>query len=63
VTSAERLAAWTQKAEEAIACRDQAIVEMHAEGATLRAIAELAHLSHTHISNVIRKKETDSDDR
>jgi hypothetical protein len=58
LTPAQRLAAWTHTAEQAIECRDLAIVDMHAEGASLRAIAEIAHLSHTQIANIIKKEKS-----
>jgi hypothetical protein len=36
--------------------RDQAIKEMRQEGASLREIAALAHLSHTSVANIVGRE-------
>lgn len=45
---------WARKAREALIKRDDAIRKMRAEGASLRAIAEAAGLTHTAIANITR---------
>lgn len=52
VTAAQQVASWSRKAREAISARDEWIRTMRAEGASLRAIGELADLSHTAIAKI-----------
>lgn len=51
------LASWAKKAREATARRDEAIRQMHAEGASLRAIGEAAGLSHTAVAKILARGE------
>jgi len=46
---------WANAAEDAIARRDEAIVSMRADGASLREIAEAAGLSHGGVAKIIRR--------
>lgn len=55
----ERLA---RKARDATTERDQAIVEEHAAGASLRAIAEATGLSHMGVSKIVRRAEEPESD-
>jgi len=55
MTTTAELARWATKAREATLRRDRLIVAMRAEGATHRAIAEAAGLSHTAVQNVLAK--------
>lgn len=51
--TAKDVASWSRKAREATLRRDQEIRRMRAEGATLRAIAEAAGLTHTAIAKIL----------
>lgn len=51
--TAKDVASWSRKAREATLRRDEAIRAMRAEGATLRAIAEAAGLTHTAIAKIL----------
>lgn len=51
----EQVASWAQRVREATAMRDKAIRQMHAEGATLRAIGEAAGMSHSAIAKILRR--------
>lgn len=53
--SAKEVASWARKAREATARRDQAIRRMRDQGASLRAIAEAASLSHTAIAKILSR--------
>lgn len=53
--SAKEVASWARKAREATKRRDEAIRAMRAEGATLRAIAEAASLSHTAVAKILAR--------
>lgn len=55
----ERLA---RKASEAEAERNRAIVEEHAAGVSLRAIAEAVGLSHMGVSKIVRRSEESGED-
>lgn len=46
---------WARKAAEATVRRDEAIHAMRAEGASLRAIADAAELSHTAIAKILAR--------
>ena len=56
MTLAQQVASWAKKAREATTRRDEAIRQMHDEGASLRAIAEAASLSHTAIAKILRRR-------
>jgi DNA invertase Pin-like site-specific DNA recombinase len=58
VMGAKEVSSWAKKAREATARRDQEIREMHAGGATLRAIGEAAGLSHTAIKKILDREGT-----
>lgn len=51
----QQVASWAKKAREATTARDEAIRAMRDEGASLRAIAEAARLSHTAIANILAR--------
>lgn len=51
----QQVVSWAKKAREAAVRRDAAIRDMRAEGATLRAIAEAAGLSHTAVARIVAK--------
>lgn len=53
--TAKDVASWSRKAREATLHRDEAIRAMRAEGATLRAIAEAAGLTHTAIAKILAR--------
>lgn len=53
--TAPQLALWAQKARKATERRDDLIRQMRAEGATLRAIAEVAGLTHTAIAKILAR--------
>jgi len=53
--TAKEVASWARKAREATARRDAEIRRMRAEGASLRAIAEAAGLTHTAIAKIIAR--------
>lgn len=52
---AQKVAAEAQKARQATERRNEAMLAMRDEGATLRAIAEAAQLSHTQVANILKK--------
>jgi hypothetical protein len=54
--TAKEVASWSRKAREATLRRDEAIRAMRAEGATLRAIAESAGLTHTAIAKILSRE-------
>lgn len=51
----KEVASWARKAREATARRDKAIRAMRAEGASLRAIADAASLSHTAVAKILAR--------
>lgn len=53
--TAKEVASWARKAREATARRDEEIRRMRADGATLRAIAEAAGLTHTAIAKILAR--------
>ncbi len=53
--TAKELASQARKAREATARRDQLIHQMRDEGATLRAIAEAAGLTHTAVAKILAR--------
>lgn len=53
--TAKEVASWAKRAREATAQRDQAIRRMRDEGATLRAIAESAGLTHTAVAKILAR--------
>jgi hypothetical protein len=53
--TARRLAAEAKRAREATIRRDSLILQMRAEGASLRAIAQAAGLTHPAIVKILRK--------
>jgi lambda repressor-like predicted transcriptional regulator len=55
VTTAQQVASWAKKAREATAKRDEAIRQMREEGATLRAIAAAAGLTHSGVAKVLSR--------
>lgn len=57
MTAAREVATWAAKAQVATAKRDEAIRAMRAEGATLRAIAKAAGMTHAGVARVLRKGE------
>lgn len=57
--TAKEVASWARKAREATLHRDEAIVAMRAEGATLRAVADAAGLTHTAVAKIL-SRETDT---
>ena len=56
VTTARQLTSWARKAREATARRDELIRQMRGEGATLRAIAEAAGLTHSAIALILKRQ-------
>jgi DNA invertase Pin-like site-specific DNA recombinase len=54
-STAKDLASWAKRAREATARRDELIRQMRADGASLRAIAEVAGLSHMAISKIVNR--------
>ena len=54
-STAQLLASQSKRAREATARRDQLIREMRAEGATLRAIAAEAGLTHTAVAKILAR--------
>lgn len=54
-STSQALASQARKAREAVARRDQLIRQMRAEGATFRAIAEAAGLTHTAIAKIVAR--------
>lgn len=61
MTTAQQLASQARKAREATARRDALIVQMRAEGAALRTIAEAASLSHTAIAKVLARHDVNGE--
>jgi hypothetical protein len=53
--TAQEVARWANKAREATAERDDRIRQMRDEGASLRAIAEAAGLTHTAIAKILAR--------
>lgn len=56
MTTGGQVASQARKAREATARRDQLIRQMRAEGATLRAIAKAAGLTHTAVAKILDRK-------
>lgn len=54
-STAQALASQARKAREAVSRRDQLIRQMRAEGATLRAIAEAAGVTHTAVAKILAR--------
>jgi DNA invertase Pin-like site-specific DNA recombinase len=54
-TTAQQLASQARKAREATARRDALIRQMRDEGATLRAIADAAGLTHTAVAKILAR--------
>jgi hypothetical protein len=54
-STAQQLASQAKKAREATLRRDELIRQMRAEGSTLRAIAEVAGLTHTAIVKILAR--------
>lgn len=52
---AKEVASWARKAREATECRDEAICRMRDEGASLRAIAAAAEMSHTAVAKILAR--------
>lgn len=52
---AKEVASWARKAREATSRRDEAIARMRDEGASLRAIAAAAELSHTAVAKILER--------
>jgi len=59
-TVAQQLASQSKRAREAVARRDDLIRQMRAEGATLRAIAEVAGLSHMGVRKILQRGSCDA---
>lgn len=55
MTTAQNLSSQAKKAREATARRDQLIRAMRDEGSTLRAIAEVAGLTHTAVAKILSR--------
>ena len=55
VSAGRSVRIWARKAQEATRNRDEAIRQMRANGATLRAIAEAAGLTHTAVAKILAK--------
>lgn len=60
MTTARQLASQAHKAREATLRRDELIHQMRAEGATLRAIAEAAGLTHTAVAKILGKQDPEA---
>lgn len=54
--TAREVASWARKAREATLRRDEAIRAMRGEGATLRAIADAAGLTHTAVAKILSRE-------
>lgn len=52
---AKDVASWAKKAREATARRDEEIRKMRTDGATLRAIADSAGLTHSAIARILAR--------
>lgn len=55
MTTAQQLASQARKAREATARRDQLIRAVRDEGSTLRAIADVAGLTHTAVAKILAR--------
>lgn len=55
MTTAQQVATWAEKARVATVRRDEAIRRMRDEGATLRAIAEAAGMTHPGVARILAK--------
>lgn len=55
--TAKEVASWAKKAREATERRNLEIHKMRLEGATLRAIAEAAGLTHTAIAKILKERD------
>jgi len=55
VKTEQAVASWARKAREATSRRDEAIHQMRSEGATLRAIAQAAGLTHTAVAKILAR--------
>ena len=55
MTTAQQLASQSKRAREATARRDELIRLMRAEGATLRAIADAAGITHTAVAKILAR--------
>jgi len=55
MTAAQRVAAWAGKARVATAMRDEAIRQMSAEGASLRAVGVAAGLTHAGVARILKR--------
>lgn len=55
MSAGQQVRSWAVKAQHATARRDEAIRQMRDEGATLRAIAEAANLSHTAVAKILAR--------
>lgn len=53
--TASPVAVWARKAREATERRDAEIRQMRGEGASLRAIAEAAGMSHTAVAKILAR--------
>lgn len=60
-STASQLASWARKAREATARRDTLIRDMRSEGASLRAIAEAAGLTHTAVAKIVAREQLPDD--
>ena len=53
--AARAVASWARKAREALAHRDEAIIAMRAEGASLQEIAEVAEMTKAGVLKLLRR--------
>jgi len=58
MNTSQELAFQAKRAREATERRDSLILQLRAEGVSLRAIAEIAGLSHTAIKKIVVRLET-----
>ena len=56
MTAARRVATWAGKARVATAKRDEAIRQMAAEGASLRAVGAAAGLTHAGVAKILKRR-------
>jgi DNA-binding NarL/FixJ family response regulator len=56
---ARSVTSWARKAREALDRRNEAIVAMRADGATLQAIADAADLSHVAVRKIVMRQQED----
>lgn len=56
-TDLEEAAYWAEEAAAAVRARDESIRRAREGGATLRAIADAAGLSHTQVANILKKEQ------